>query len=250
MVRKPPRATALAILLIASPLALAACGKPPGAQQDIDRLDRELAAGNAADPMLATALDDQIMVDPALAQSSNVNAIRPPDRPASGAMPADDIAAKALPGDTARVHRAPAAGGACPACAAKKGALTLGELARRQRNPSVSGCAPRLGYSAAWATRLPAALPLYPDARVIEAAGADADGCRLRVVSFASAAPVDRVIDWYDARATAAGYSAAHEADADGDVLGGTKGDAAYVVYVAPRRGGGSSVDLIANAGR
>lgn len=248
MVRQPPRATASIAIPLA--LAVAACGKPPAAQQEIDRLDRELAAGNAVDPVLATALDDQIMVDPSLAQSSNVNAIRPPDRPASGAMPADDVAARALHGETATLRPAPAAGGACPACAAKRGALTLGELARRQRDPGVSGCAPRLGYSAAWATRLPAALPLYPDARVIEAAGADADGCRLRVVSFASAAPVDRLIDWYNGRATAAGYTAAHEADADGDVLGGTKDDAAYVVYVAPRRGGGSSVDLIANAGR
>lgn len=230
-------------------LALAACGKQPAAQQDIDRLDDELGAGNAADPALATALDGQIMVDPALSQSSNVNAIRPPDRPVSGAVPADDIAAKALHGDSATLPPAPAARAACPACAAKKGALTLGELARRQRDPSVSGCAPRLGYSAAWATRLPAALPLYPDARVLEAAGVDAAGCRLRVVDFATAAPVARVIDWYAARATAAGYSVAHEADGDGEVLGGTNGDAAYVVYVAARRGGGSSVDLIANSG-
>jgi hypothetical protein len=64
-----------------------------------------------------------------------------------------------------------------------------------------------------------------------------------------SGAGVDRVIDFYYTRATAAGYSADHEAEGAQHVLAGTRGDDAYVVYVTPRSGGGTSVDLVANAG-
>jgi hypothetical protein len=32
-------------------------------------------------------------------------------------------------------------------------------------------------------------------------------------------------------------------------VLGGTRGEDAYVVYVTARKGGGSDVDLVSNAG-
>lgn len=233
------------MLRFAPLLLLAACGASPNAPQDLDALDRELAnvnsAANGRDPAIADALNAPIMVDPALAQSSNANAVRPPSRPDSGAVPPD----VAIPDrvDPATLKRAPAPAGDCPRCRAKAGALTLGELARRQS----PGCAP-VSYAAGWANRLPADLPLYPDARVAEAAGSDGK-CALRVVSFASGAAPQKLIDWYYTRATTAGYSAEHQADGGLHVLGGTRGGAAYVVYVTPRASG-SSVDLLSNAGR
>lgn len=232
------RAPLLALLL------LAACAKQPASQQDLDSLDKELTqggAGNQRDPALTAALHDQIMVDPALTQSANTNVVRPPNRPDPLSAPVDTAARPDGVG-SADLKPTPAARGDCPECRKADGALTLGELARRQSGQTAA-CAGAVSYSAGWATRLPTDVPLYPDARVREAAGNDA--CGLRVVSFTSGAPVGRILDWYNARVTRAGYSAEHQAAGARHVLGGTRGDAAYVVYVTAAASGGSDVDLL-----
>jgi hypothetical protein len=230
--------------LLLSALLLAACSKQPASQQDLDSLDKELtgaASGNQSDPALTAALHDQIMVDPALTQSANTNVVRPPNRPDPLSVPPDP-AARPDGVTNADLKPVAAAKGDCPACRKADGALTLGELATRQSG-ATAACARNVSYSAGWAARLPADVPLYPDARVREAAGNDA--CGLRVVSFASSAPVGRILDWYNARVSRAGYSAEHQASGAQHVLGGTRGDAAYIVYVTARAGGGSDVDLL-----
>jgi len=230
--------------------ALAGCSKQPASQQDLDSLDKELTQGNAAgrDPALTASLADQIMVDPALTQGSNANAVRPPNRPDPRAVPPADIARTDDRVDPKTLRKAPAPTADCPECRAREGAMTLGALAGRQG--SQGSCAAKVAYSAGWANRLPADLPLYPGARLTEAAGADRDGCRLRVVSFASSAPMQKMLDYYYTRARAAGYSAGHSTDGRQHVLGGVRGNDAYVVYVTARAGGGSDVDMVSNAGR
>lgn len=235
----------LPLLALSLLMLSAACRNQPDAQQDLNSLDQELTgavAGNQADPALNAALRDQIMVDPALTQSANTNVVRPPSRPDPLSAPIEPVVPRSdgLAGVT--LKPAPPAKADCPACRKAQGALTLGELAARQSRQSAD-CASRVTYSAGWANRLPDGVPLYPDARVQEAAGNDA--CGLRVVSFASAAPVGRILDWYNTRVTQAGYSAEHQAAGEQHVLGGTRGAAAYVVYVTPRIGGGSDVDLV-----
>ncbi len=235
--------------LILLPLALAACNRSSTDQQDLNSLDAELTNGAVRDPALTSSLGGQIMVDPRLAQSSNTDAVRPPPRLDSGAVPPEGPL-KADPVDPRTLKRVPAASNDCPECKAANGALTLGALAERQTTPDAGVCAKKIGYSAGWANRLPADLPLYPAARLTEAAGADKDGCRLRVVSFASAAPMQKMLDWYFTKVSAAGYSAGHSTDGRQHVLGGVRGNDAYVVYVTARAGGGSDVDLVSNAGR
>jgi hypothetical protein len=239
------RTLLLSALLSAS--LLAACSKQPASQQDLDSLDKELtgaatasADANPRDPALTAALHDQIMVDPALTQSANTNVVRPPSRPDPLSVPVDPVRSDGV--QSADLKATPAAGKDCPECRKADGALTLGELAARQSREGAD-CAQRVTYSAGWANRLPADIQLYPDARVREAAGNDA--CGLRVVSFASTAPVGRVLDWYNARVTRAGYSAEHQASGAQHVLGGTRGAAAYIVYVTANPGGGSDVDLL-----
>ena len=90
------------------PLALMACGKHDG-ERDLDTLDNELVdagagAPNSSDPAMTAALHDQIMVDPALAQHSNANSVRPPAQPYSGGVPPVTIAqsAGAAPGADGR----------------------------------------------------------------------------------------------------------------------------------------------------
>lgn len=98
----------------------------------------------------------------------------------------------------------------------------------------------------AWAARLPTAVALYPGAKVSEAAGSDAAGCRRRIVSFTAAAAPAQILEHYRARVTAAGYSVEHLVEGGADVLGGTRGEAAYYLTVRPAPGG-SAVDLVVN---
>lgn len=206
---------ALALLTL---LALAACGRASDPSGNLAAIDAALVDANAGDPALTAALQDQIMVDPALAQASNGNAVRPPPRPDPQAVPQD------------------AATGHKPV----NGALTLGAMAGQA--PGTAGCAAAIRYSAAWATKLPEAFALPADAAVAEAAGNDAGGCNLRVVSFQVGTAPGRVLGWYANRARAAGYSVERSGDAR---LAGQRGGATYVVYAQPRAGGGSDIDLI-----
>ena len=230
---------------------LCACGSKPDTGQRIASLDDELTGANAnspaKDPAVTAALHDQIMVDPDLLQQSNAGAVRPPPRPVSGALPSPDIAAKSGPAETETLRHAPPATADCKQCAAARRALTLGALAERTGAPAT--CTAAIGYSASWSTKLPAAVPLYPDARVTEAAGADGRGCTLRVVSFRSSAAIARVLDWYYTRTTKAGYSAQHGVEGAQHSLGGTKpGGGAFLVMLRPR-GDGTDVDLMVDAG-
>ena len=88
-------------LLLALPLALAGCG---GNASLGDVSDAE--SGNAADPQLASALQDQIMVDPQLGRQANGDAVRPPGQPYSGGVPSDAVAANT---GNMRSHIAPRA---------------------------------------------------------------------------------------------------------------------------------------------
>ncbi len=99
-----------------------------------------------------------------------------------------------------------------------------------------------------WAERLPAAFPVYPGGRLVEAGGVER-GCGLRIVSFRTDTPRPAVLDWYARRARAVGYTVDREERGDTRLIGGTRGDAAYVVS-ASVVGGGSRVELLANAGR
>ncbi len=244
------------------PLALLACGKRDE-DRNLDSLDNELVeagsgATNASDPAMTSALHDQIMVDPALAQQSNADSVRPPAQPYSGGVPpvgiaqppGGEAAAGAATSETIKSAPAPVSRD-CPGCQAARDSLTLGALASRQRDKRTSACAGAMRYSASWAERLPADVPLYPGARVAEAAGADTDACHLRAVTFSTSARLQTVLDWYYTRVTNSGFSAEHQSDGSEHTLGGTRDSdgGAYVLFLTGRRDGGTDVDLVANNG-
>jgi hypothetical protein len=229
------------------PLALAACSGSGDASNDD-------ADSNGVDPALASALHDQIMVDPQLGQQANGGAVRPPSQPDSGAVPADGVAANgdaAKDGPLMHVPEATQADKSCAACAARHDSTTLGGLAARQKDGRTASCAANIQYGAGWAQRLPADLPLYPQARVDEAAGTDGGNCQLRVVSFSSPQPIATMLDWYYTRAVRAGYTAEHQIDGSEHVLGGVRDrdGGAYVAYMTARSDGGTDIDLVANNG-
>lgn len=229
-------------------LLLAACGGKSDDDGQLNALDKELAAMNdgspARDPQLREALAGQIMVDPGLTQTSNANAVRPPNRPASDMVPSMPLPID--PVDARTLKAAPAASRDCPECRASAGAFTLAAKAGQQA--ANAACLSGLRYSAGWAQRLPGAFAPYPGAQVAEAAGNDANACAFRIVSLRTAAPPAKVIDYYYTRASGAGYTAEHKMDGGQHVLGGTRGGAAYMVYATPRDGG-TDIDLVVKGG-
>ena len=234
-------------LLVVLPLALAACS---GGSDD----EAAANSANGVDPALASALQDQIMVDPALGQQANGDSVRPPGQPYSGGVPADGVAANTDAVNNGDLMHAPApttADKSCTSCEAARESVTLGGLAQRQKDGKTSGCAANIQYGAGWAQRLPADLPLYPQARVSEAAGTDGGQCQLRVVSFSAAQPLNVMIDWYYTKAVRAGYTAEHQIDGEQHILGGTRDrdGGAYVIYLTARPDGGTDIDLVANNG-
>ncbi len=213
-------------------LGLAACGDKKPDKADIDNMDARLGGKPGADPALTQALEDQIMVDPQLTQQSNEHSVRPPDEPFQAPIPPDARAQA----DTANPGQ------------------TLGARAAEQANAAkalFTGCVLDVAYSPQYANRLPAELPLYPQARVSEAAGSDTPGCQLRAVTYASAAAPRALTDYYLTLAKRGGY-AAHTGSEDGGVLvSGTRaGDGSAFYVILKPAGTGTSADLVTNRGR
>jgi hypothetical protein len=216
---------------LAGLLALAACGR--GEENNLAEMDNSLI-GNGADPALTSALEDQILVDPNLVQQTHPNSARPPEAPVQAQYPADGASGNAGGG---------AAGGAGQAREAA--AATSGGAA--QATPSA--CGVPFVYGNEWANRLPAEFPSYPGGRVTEAAGSDRGDCRMRVVTFTTADPYNRVLEHYRSLADRAGFSVEQQTRGGDQVLGGTRGEAAYYLIVTPTQAG-SDVALIVNNGR
>ncbi|MFM9827216.1 MAG: hypothetical protein ACKVOB_00555 [Sphingomonas sp.] len=250
------RAVSVRLAVALLTLSLGACSRGDDTARDLNALDAELADTNTAavrDPALASALHDQIMVDPALVGQANLDAVRPPAKPYAAPTVADTpVTASADAGAATQgiatsrtISPAPAPKADCPQCGTRRDALTLRGLAARQSDRPTRNCAAGVGYSTRWAQNLPKAFPLYSDARVSEAAANMAGGCALRIVSFASAAAPQTMIDFYYASARRAGFSPDHRADGDDHVVTGTRGTASVIIFVSPRDDRGSDVDLV-----
>ena len=227
-IRHMPRATAFAGLL-----ALAACGG--GADNNLAALDNELM-GNGVDPALTSALEDQILVDPNLVQQAHPNSVRPPESPVQAQYPAG-------PDPTQPPPRLAASGRSGGTRVQAATASTIGQ--------QTGGCGASLSHGPEWAGRLPAEFPAYPGGRVTEAAGTTAGDCRMRVVTFTTGDPHNRVLEYYRSLATRAGFSAEVERRGEDLLLGGVNArtDGAYVVIVTPRQNG-TEVALVVNNGR
>ena len=237
MVRAPllPHCTLVASLLIA-----ACSGRPAPSGTPADRPGVRIG-----DPAIAAAINAPIMVDPSLGQLSNIDAIRPPPAPDPLSMPPDALGMGVDKVDPATLEHAPAAQGECSRCAAAASALTLAAFAERQGESAA--CVAGLRYATGWAERLPATLALPTGARVVEAAGTDAPGCGLRVVSFSAATPAERVIDWFFTRSRGEGLAFDHGEAQRRHLLTGTRGRRRFAIHAVPRPGGGTDATLLSS---
>ncbi len=241
----------VAALLVAT-AGLAGCRDNPQKNADLAPLDDGLTE---VDPAIKGALEDKIMVDPKLTGQANRNAVGPGNRPLDGGVPgvaagkaatAAEAAAAMKAGKLLAAPKALALEENCAGDCAAKRPVTIGALARDQTKGS---CDAKLSYSNSWADRMPAAFPVYPRATLREAAGVDGGKCNIRVVNFQTAASIQGVLDYYHTMAVRAGYTSDHRVNGNEHMLGGTKGELAYVVMLR-RDGGMTDVDIVASGGR
>jgi hypothetical protein len=211
----------------ASLMLLPACSSQPE-QANLAQIDNQIAAADI-DPAVTSAIEDEILVDPALVQQANSNTVRQPERPLTAPYPVEQTGRAGAPMQQASA----ASDGGGPDA------------------PVAGGCGVPFQYGAEWAERLPPEFPAYPGGRVTEAAGSDRGACRVRVVTFATDHAFAQVLDWYRGIATRAGFDAEHEVRGADHVLGGInpRSDGAYLVIVTPQANG-SKVALIVNNGR
>lgn len=221
-------------------LALAACS---GADNTVD-------PNAERDPAAAAALNDPIMIDPDLAAQNRGNSALSGGGPAQGDLPdfvrTPEEAAAARAAAQAQLGSAPptAPSPASTSPASRlAGALTMPALAAAAGIASAA-CADQLGFTMAWAARLPAGLPIYPRGHAIMAAGSDIAGCQLRAVRFITPVAVSDAVDFYYASARAAKLPAARRREGSDEVVAGTHGGAAYAVYARQRGDGLTEVDL------
>ena len=234
----------LAILAAAATFGLAACGGET----------TEKVVGQGADPLLAHALAGPLMADPDLASRNHALAGIAGGGPEVVEFPLIENGAETIA--AAKVEAVALAGGkVTPAPAPGEGsnpalrdAVTAAQRAIAVKGPG-SNCGATASYDMVWSLRLPQTFPIYPRGHLIEAAGTDGNGCRLRVVRFVT--PVDpvAVIDFYHTLARAAHFDVRHQ-QADGvEQLEGSKGAAAYAVQAGVREDGLTEVDIVVNGG-
>ncbi len=256
--RSLAQSAAFAIALTAG---LSACGTSTGNERELSELDEQLAS-KAGDPAVEGALEEQILIDPKLAGSANGNAVRAPGAPANGAVPTNTAyeGSTVTPQDldglklmSAGAPKTVSEDELCTDCQAAKEGMTLGAKAEVQTASRGKGtCDAKLSYGMDWANRMPVEFPVYPKARVAEAAGVDGGICDIRVVSFSSANSMQSIVDYYYTRAVKSGFTAEYVLRDGQHALGGTRNvdDGAYYITFTPRKDGGTDVDIVANNGQ
>lgn len=192
------------------------------------------------DPQVAQAYDDPLMADPDLsARNESAAAVRVETDAALPALPATPEAIAAARAEAAALvggadNQRPLPPPARQIAPVAPDAKLAGHIAAL---PTPRGCLARLTVTAAWAARMPHALPVYPRGAVGLATGRDEPGCRLRAVAFTTPVPAGEVLAFYARRARSAGMTAAHYTDGAGPVLRGEGAGIVYDIRIAEGRG-------------
>lgn len=191
------------------------------------------------DPQVAQALNDPLMTDPDLSARNE----------GAAALTVDsDFSLPVIPATPEEIARAKAeadavAGGSSalipPAEPETTGVPLAPDAGAADRLAALLGggtaCREALASSAIWAARLPAAMPIYPRAHTIDAAGSNARDCRVRTVRFTTPVPRADVMAFYVARAKTIGGNGPPLMRAGEDWrLRGASGGLAYDVFARP----------------
>lgn len=201
------------------------------------------------DPASEQALNDQIMIDPDLANQNEANA---------ALTVSSDHSLPLIVATDAEVAAARA-----EAAALTSGAQTLvsaptvralddgdrGEIVTLQERaaalPGASRCLRAATRSAAWAARLPGDFPVYPRGATQAVIGTDADRCALRGVRFVTPVALGEVLAFYAARARQRGFAFEHAAGGGRHRLSGRKGAAVFLLDLGSTEDGLTEADLV-----
>ncbi len=229
-------------------LALAACA------DEAARDEQTRAALIARDPVMARALADPLMSDPDLASRNEANAALgfadSHALPVIAASPADIRAAR----DRMRLELL--ADGPIPNLprAVKPGAgvTMLGPMASPAALLAAVGapatCASGLREDFALAASLPPLALLPPQAMVVQAGGADAPGCAVRIIRYRIAASPEDVLQYHYAKARRAGFKSVRHMIPEDILRAKREGGQRLTVHARPAAHGLTAVDLIARA--
>lgn len=244
MIARKPSHLVLMLLAGGPLLLLAACGRDEG--------DSAPIVQHIGDPLMDAALSEQILVDPDMVNRNTANraislgpedgSVPLPDRGTDAARAARDEALELVGGINA-MRRAPQperVDGKLPESARLSVAARAASAGDSNRD-----CASVAEFSAIWAARMPEAFPVYPRGAVQEAAGTDANGCRLRVVNFVTPVALGEVMDFYFTRGDSNGFAMQRVLQDGEDVLGGTQGNRSFMVFARTQDDGMTAVDLV-----
>ncbi len=236
------RSTVLANVIVMAALGLAACdgGKPAE------------PAGQGEDPAVAHALAGPLMADPDLASRNNALAAIAGGGPEVVELPLFESGPEAIAaakseaekrvGGTIAMVPLPSEG----SNPVLSDAVTAAQRAAAVKGPG-SNCGAKASFAMAWSLRLPQAFAIYPRGHLVEAAGSDSDGCRLRVVRFVTPVEPGDVINFYYTSASAAHFDARHQQSDGVQILTGSKGVAVYAVQARKREDGLTEADIVVN---
>lgn len=221
-------------------MLLAACGSKDAGEKAADQ-----------DPVVADAVNDPIMADPDLAAQNRGNAALTGGGPASAQIPPFNTSPEEI--ERARTAAADLLGGTVnPAPPAQRSADTS-RLAGAETPLAVAAalqlvdgkCTEQFQFSAVWAAKLPARVPVYPRGHTLVAGGIDKPGCPpLRSVRFVTPVAVSDVIDFYYATTAKALLPKRAREGVDEVVEGGFE-LGRFAVYARKRADGLTEVDLV-----
>lgn len=217
----------------------------------------EQAASDAAlivqDPVVARALHDPLMSDPDLASRNEANAaIGFAD---SGALPVFAGSSEAASAAREALRLELLEAGPIPdlpfphdgASGKSLGPMT-GPATLLAAVGAPAGCAQSLKEDFALAASLPPVAAIPPRAMVVQAGGAEAGGCRIRIVRYVSAAPREDVLQYHFTRAVRAGLYARRYAEPEDSIAATGQGGETLVAHVRKAPNGLTGVTLVYRA--
>ena len=110
-------------------------------------------------------------------------------------------------------------------------------------------CAGGLGYTARWAAKWPAILPLYPRANLREAAGNTRGKCSLRAASLLTPVPYEDAAAFYLAKARSEGLRASIKQLGPVYLVAAAGRGIEARVYIAPTAYGQTRIDIVIEGG-
>lgn len=227
-------------------MALAACHD---AQSDVARDDSLIAR----DPVIARALHDPLMSDPDLASRNEANAaigfVDSAALPVIGAT-ADETQAARVAMRTALIESGPLVD--LPPSQPGAGGAVLGPQSGPRELLAAVGlpatCTDLLQEDFALAAALPPPAAIPPRAMVVQAGGADAQGCGLRIVRYLTAAGIEDVLQFHFLSARRAGLVPVRYAAPGDSIVATGSGPQRLAVHVRSAANGLTGVTLVYRA--